>query len=1029
MTSPDVLLSFSAADDDCGNARYGFVSACVAYLEQHLRDAGAAIATPRTARHDPGSPPAVLVAFASAHYFADSGCASQWYEHRAATSSQTTTHKQSQADPAVVVVDLVDDWSGIPSLAANIQATDLFAATDLPADFSSQVWAESLYHSTNVGTGQFTVFKKEYDIATDGLHALPEDAKQHLGRIAQDIIELLRTRYGTTLSPTNIRATSPHWVARHDVIDQLRHTLLRPNTQGAAMLVHGLGGMGKTELSVAFAHRFRQEFAAGRWLVPCTGFSDVGCALAQLAEDARFEVDPAAPQPAALIVAKLAQRHRNAVIASSEAPDPQPVAAAAGQVTTLLVLDDVTDPALIPTAQELAATHPWLAIIMTSREPHKTGDINALDSLVVTELDDASSRLLLESFVPPHMGSARHGIDQVTHLLRGYPLSLEQAGVFVQDGYGSYAEYAALLQPTTSQSESAKKTCDDALAERIQHHQKMLSTVINSTVNSLQHSNPIAADLMRFASLLPHHHVYWPFVRAAMTTHHRTPYSEGDWLAAQREVINRRLITQPNQNSPFGQMHRLIQASITGNDTGSFTADPEGGLPEPVCHDWHPSFAHRLVMLDVIADQCESVTDTVDCGTTPEPALCVALSHALLHVVTRHCPASLKHTEQQNVTEQLSPMQSHKLAQQLDPTQFFEPSQQFSLAEWFGSNILCHKILLDNMARYVPAGRLTGTLDAIIPTLRSRCDHNPTDPDARRYLGSALLDQASLLKDSSPARAIVLIEEATRLGDILIDDDPYEAENMAFLATTLDVHAYLLRFVNQDAVKAVNWRAVLVRQQLVEADPDYLEYHNLLATTLGNHAQLVRGEDSYESNSLNDQALTIRRSLVAAAPDDAEYQHRLANLLTSYAVMVCSSSPRRARIMCEEAVGILRNLHNQDADNVEYRMRLSATLGVQATTLEKEDPQQSADSYQEATLHAEHIAVREPNNQQFRLILAQLLSKQANLVAKTDTPRAISLYERSARLLNLLVEAAPSNAVFATARSAVQEGLAECLQN
>lgn len=1036
MTSPDVLLSFSAADDDCGNARYGFVSACAAHLERRLRDAGAAVSTPRRPRRSDAPHPAALVVFASGNYFADTTCANQWHAYQSAKQSNGDDSMQQRTESSVVVIDLVDDWSGVQSLAsgAHASASSLHCAHPdmrrsdpaggMDEEFCPTTWVAALQRLNHVGSGEFAVFKKEYDAISDGAHVLPVGAYQHLDRIADDLITLLNSQGDAPLSPTNVRAVTPHWADRPGLMTQLKRSVLGPSDHGSIAVLHGLGGMGKTELAVAFAHAYCQEFPAGRWLVPCTGFTDVNAALAQLAEDPRFDIDPAAPQPDILVMTELMQRHQSAVTGSDSATtDPS------GSVSTLLVLDDATDASLTESAKTLVTEHPWLTVIVTSRTPYDGSKPHAFHAFDVTELDETTSRELLESFVPQRRGSARHGIEQVVDLLRGYPLSLEQAGVFISDGHGSYADYASLLQSDLA-ADDASTEPSDALAERIQHHQEMLSTVINSTISSLQVSNPIAADLIRFAALLPQHHVYWPFVRAAMTAHRRTPCTEGDWLTAQQEVINRRLIAQPHPANPSGVMHRLIQASITCNDVGSYASNLEGALPEPTCHDWHSTYSHRLVMLGVLAEQCESVTDTIACGATPEPSLCVALSHALLHVATRCPPSTLKHPERHAPSQQVSPEKADSPAEPLNPDHFYEPSEQFSLAEWFGANVLCHHIFLDSLARYVPTSRLTATLDAVIPTLHSQCDHHPADADTRRFLGCALLDQASLLKDSDSTRATVLIKEATRIGDMLVNEDPYDPECLAFLATALDVHAYLLRFVDETAVKAVNQRAVQVRQQLVEADPDCLEYHNLLATTFGNHAQIVRSTDTHHSDSLNDEALAIRRSLVAAAPDDAEYQHRLANLLTSYAAsLLHTSAEGRCRPMCEEAVGILRSLHHQDADNVEYRMRLAATLGIQAKVLKSSSPAQAADSYQEATLHAEHIAVREPTNQQFRLILARLLSQQAGLASKTDTQRAISLYQRSERLLNLLVEEAPEKEIFKKERTAVQERLSKCLQN
>ncbi len=57
---------------------------------------------------------------------------------------------------------------------------------------------------------------------------------------------------------------------------------------GDIAVVHGLGGMGKSELVVQYAHAFRDRYPAGVWRVNAEGKSGILPALAALAAEPKL---------------------------------------------------------------------------------------------------------------------------------------------------------------------------------------------------------------------------------------------------------------------------------------------------------------------------------------------------------------------------------------------------------------------------------------------------------------------------------------------------------------------------------------------------------------------------------------------------------------------------------------------------------------------------------------------------------------------------------------------------------------------
>lgn len=214
-----------------------------------------------------------------------------------------------------------------------------------------------------------------------GEQALQEvHVRATLERLSTSVRERLDRSERARRSPNNLIKQNPAFVGRVSELTNLRRGL----TKNKLGVVQGLGGMGKTELALAFAHAFAWDYPGGRWQVPCEHTSDLRVALSRLAGPMHFEFTEAERKDVGLqferVLREIVQRER-----------------------CLLILDNVSDPQIFePEHLDRLPRDGHVDIIATARLAPSSipGSVQDFVFIAVDELPEEDALALMRSHQP-----------------------------------------------------------------------------------------------------------------------------------------------------------------------------------------------------------------------------------------------------------------------------------------------------------------------------------------------------------------------------------------------------------------------------------------------------------------------------------------------------------------------------------------------------------------------------------------------------------------------------------------------------
>ena len=380
-------------------------------------------------------------------------------------------------------------------------------------------------------------------------------------------------------SPGNLRRQTPFFVGRKQELLDL-HNHLGVGTIGVVTAVHGLGGQGKTELAVAYAHAFADCYPAGLWALRAEGKKELLPLIGELAFTPELGYTPTdAEKNDPVLLGKAVLNHLKSRADAVRDVDPAKVAAA------LLLLDNISEPGLLAPSQ--IATLPqanWLQLIATTRlgPDQLWANPKSLALLEVDSLSEDDALELLREHQPsrdsegniladPTRGTPgfastaeESAARELVRELGGFTLAVEQVAVFL----GLHPE----IMPSAFLAGLRKKGLSSAdelpakhakVAVQMEHQEKQLALILQATLAKL--TDP-ALTALRFATLLPPDTVPWPWLRELTLARHpeiaQDELDEPDpWLNVRRRLSGLRLLT-PGDHPEVARIHRLVAAHL-----------------------------------------------------------------------------------------------------------------------------------------------------------------------------------------------------------------------------------------------------------------------------------------------------------------------------------------------------------------------------------------------------------------------------------------------------------------------------------
>jgi hypothetical protein len=256
----------------------------------------------------------------------------------------------------------------------------------------------------------------------------------------------------------NIPARNPGFTGRDDLLEAMRERLLAGD-RAVVQALHGMGGVGKTQLAAEYAHRFAGVYDLAWWVNSEQGgligdqFAALGVALGCVQAGAGTEVSRA------VVLAELRERGR-----------------------WLLVFDNAENPADVT---------PWLPggghVLITTRA---SGWAEVAAPVEVDVLTRAESVALLQARVDGLTGA---DADRLAAELGDLPLALAQAAGFMAETGMAAAQYLKLLRTRAGQ----------LLAQGAPgSYPRSLAAATQLTADRLASEDPAAAELASLCAYL-----------------------------------------------------------------------------------------------------------------------------------------------------------------------------------------------------------------------------------------------------------------------------------------------------------------------------------------------------------------------------------------------------------------------------------------------------------------------------------------------------------------------------------------------
>ncbi|MFE3853258.1 FxSxx-COOH system tetratricopeptide repeat protein [Streptomyces griseorubiginosus] len=376
----------------------------------------------------------------------------------------------------------------------------------------------------------------------------------------------------TSTSVSNVQPRYPYFTGRSTILEQVRRQFVSgPGGMRLPQVLHGLGGVGKTQLAREYANRFKADYDLVWW------------------------VDAEQPD---LVPPKLADLGRR--LDPGIGDDVNEAALAALQALRagrpykrwLLVFDNVEDLDLILNrfAEETAPVpdEVYGHLLVTTRTKPASTQVQPVEVEVFTREESVEH---LTGRVP---GLGEADATLVAEAVGDLPLAIEVAAAWLEATATPVGEYIEQLREQSTKVLSVKAAVDAV------EYPSSVGATWNISVTRLRHESPAAARLLELCSFLSAEPISMTLIGSDAMIRALLPYDKDlrarYMLGKVTQALNRFALAKVDSTDNSIQVHRLVQAAVRDSlapDVWESTVHevhrilaaarpPEGAVDDPV---------------------------------------------------------------------------------------------------------------------------------------------------------------------------------------------------------------------------------------------------------------------------------------------------------------------------------------------------------------------------------------------------------------------------------------------------------------
>ncbi|HKT00705.1 MAG TPA: FxSxx-COOH system tetratricopeptide repeat protein, partial [Rugosimonospora sp.] len=327
----------------------------------------------------------------------------------------------------------------------------------------------------------------------------------------------------------NVPPRNPNFTGRGELLESLHERLSAGTTAVLPEALHGMGGVGKSQLAVEYVYRHQVDYDL-IWWIPAERPAQIGQALGELAQ--RLSLQSSVEVSSAVAAVKEALR----------------VGSPFGN--WLLVFDNAESPEDV---RRFFPTGGPGCILVTSRDPHWASIARTLEVNVFTR---SESKQLLRRRGPE---LSDHDADRLALALGDLPLAIEQAAAWRAETGMPAEEYLRLLE------EKRPELLDDSPPP---DYPTTVAAAWNVSLDALRVRNPGALRLLQLCAFLAPEPVSRTLFTGARVAaiHEELDTTLRDPIQFSRAVreINRYALARIDHRTNSIQMHRLVQRVLIG---------------------------------------------------------------------------------------------------------------------------------------------------------------------------------------------------------------------------------------------------------------------------------------------------------------------------------------------------------------------------------------------------------------------------------------------------------------------------------